>query len=581
MRQAVIGVLLGLFAAQTWATDYYAAPGGGAAASCVDTGANVCTVARCISVATTGDRCILTEGTYPGSELGASGYVIQTSELVDLVCSGDIGTCIFQPAGTNISGVRLNSPTAAGTINLTRLTIDGAGTTPLDQCFWYSDATGHYTVNSTDNECKEAAIYGHRIVGNEVTLNSLRDTLTASTAVSPNALAQTASASWAEGAVNISGANVTIDRYDGSATPVVLVDASDAGESGSVTDSTFTIANDPATTAGFIDVIRAINVPGFTATGNMITVTGANVGATGTNCSAVVCRQVRAIKSYSDAALTSANANLSGNIITIEAASGIGVSVGDDGSGTGDTYSEYGTASRNTITCVNGGTSTHGIGLFWSQGGQAFSNWVKGCGIGLLSKGQPTAGGTYSGNILIDIWESYLYSKGSAAPKYVHNTLAVTNSVGTPVNIGVDGAIDSTNVTLDNNNIFSAGGQPTNLLTTASSQTLLEATNNNWYGFTVPQWTYLGVAYTSLANWNAVGVVGTDISTDPELVGGTDPTAPEDLKPRGDSPLCGAGKRILPRVVDHRNTSFEIPPAIGAYECGGGMPAPPRQARTY
>lgn len=572
-----LALILCLLSTQAWATDRYAAVGGLTSGQCDSIGI-ACTVRQCITAAANTETCYLSAGTYPAAELGASNYVIETSEFVNLVCSGAVGSCIFQPSGANVSGIRLNSPVAGGTVAFTGIKIDGALATPLDQCFYYNDTTALYTVTSTDNTCAEADIYGHRIVANEMTLTSTRDTMTASTAVSPRSFVNTVG-TWAEGGVSIASANVTIDKYNDTATPVVNILATDGGETGSVTNSTFNITNDSATTTGYIDVIRFTAIPAAVATGNTITVTGANVGTTGASCDASVCRHVRAIKSYSASALDSDAPNLSDNTITLEAANGIGVSVGGDGTSAGDTFTEYGRANRNTVICTNAGTSTHGVGLFWSQGGQAMSNWVEGCGIGLLSKGQPTAGGLFSGNILIDIAESYMYAKGSTAPKFINNTIMASNSTGTPIVIGIESATNSTNVTVNNNNIFSAGGQPTNLLNTASSQTILEATNNNWYGFTSPNWKYLGADYTSLANWNAVGVVGTDISADPGLES-PDPTTVAGFKLSVSSALRRVGKDMnIGNYQDCGNRVFLHPSSIGACEAASGDAAAARTAR--
>lgn len=518
-------------------------------------------------------------GTYPGSELGGSGYVIETGEFVNLVCAGAAGTCIFQPAGTNISGIRLNTPVAGGTMTITGIKIDGSATTPLDQCFWYSDSTAAYTVVSTDNTCAEADIYAHRIVANEMTLTSTRDIMTASTSVSPRSFAATIG-TWAEGDVTITGAAVTIAKYNDTATPVVNILATDAGETGSVTNSTFSITNDSSKTTGYIDVIRFLNVPSAVATGNTINVTGANVGTTGASCDATVCRHVRGIRTYSNGAFSSAGANISDNIITVSAANGQLIAIGDDVSGAGDTYSSYGRAHRNTLRCSNTASSTHGVGFFWSAYGAGFSNYVEGCGIGLLSKGQPTTGALFAGNLLKDIWESYMYSKGSAAPTFANNTLAVTNNSGTPVVIGIDGATNSTNVVLVNNNVVSLGGNPTNLLNTASSQTIASATANNWYGFTTPQWTYLGSAYTSLANWSAVGVVGTDLSVDPSFVGGTSPSAASGFRLQAGSALRRIGTDLnIGNYQDCANRAFSHPPSVGACEVASGDEAEERTTR--
>lgn len=572
-------ILLCLLSFPAWATDYYAAPGGGAAASCVNDGANVCTVARCITVATTGDTCLLSAGTYPGSELGGSGYVIQTSEFVNLDCVGADGSCIFTPAGTNISGIRLNTPVAGGTITFDGIYIDGTDTTPLDQCFYYNDAASHYTVTSTGNTCKNADIYGHRVVANEMTLTSTDEVMIAESTVSPRSFLATIG-TWAEGAMSIDGANVRIDKYNDTSVPVVNILATDTGESGSVTDSTFTIVNDPDTTTGYIDVIRFQAIPSAVATGNTITVTGANVGTVGAQCDASVCRHVRGIRSFSNSALTSANANLSNNTITIEAANGQLISVGQDGTTAGDTYSSDGVISGNTLTCTTSETSAHGVFFGWSANGRGERNYVKNCGIGLLSKSQPTAGATFSGNIVNGAWESYIYSKGSTAPKFYNNTLAVSNTAGTPVVIGIESAKNSTNVELYNNLIFSTDGStPTDVLNTASAQTIAAASHNDWYGFTSPQWTYLGVAYASLALWNAVAAVGDDITANPYLSGGAAPTSSEGFRLLSGSLARRVGTHLnIGNIQDHGNRAFSQPPSIGAWEAASGDIATTRTA---
>lgn len=51
-------------------------------------------------------------------------------------------------------------------------------------------------------------------------------------------------------------------------------------------------------------------------------------------------------------------------------------------------------------------------------------------------------------------------------------------------------------------------------------------------------------------------------------VGGINPTTPEGFAPRANSPLCGAGKPIWPRTLDHKGRRFQkYRPAIGAFEC--------------
>ena len=568
MIRAILAIVVACFSAPAFATTYYAAPGGGAAETCVDGATHVCTVARCISVAGNTDTCSLAAGTYPGSELGGSGYVIETGEFVNLTCAGAAGTCIFQPAGSNISGIRLNTPVAGGTITVTGIKIDGSLATPLDQCFYLNDSTLLYTVTLTDTTCAEADIYDVRVLANEITLTMTRNNFTASTAVSPRSYVGMVG-TWAEGGVSIDTGTITLAKYDDTATPIVNLAATDAGETASVKNLTITVANDSATTTGYIDGILVTNIPNAVIDANTITVTGANVGSTGSGCSS--CRQVRAIRCYSTGAFTSDNCALTNNTITAEAANGQMLAVGYDQTSAGNGQSTNGTISGNTVTCTASGTSTHGVGFFWSSGGKAYGNSIKNCGIGLLSKDQPTNGADFYANVVWGAWEEYAYAKGTTAPGFFNNALIVTNASGTPLLVGLDGGSNSTNVEFKNNLIWAPGGiTPTNLVKTASSQTIAAggATANDWYGFSAYQWTYLGSAYTTLATWNALSAVGTDTSADPGLLKSS-PTEVSHLMPKAGSPLLRAGVCYLTgncAYPDFRGHRSRVPPDVGVYQ---------------
>jgi len=322
MNRAILIALFAFAACGADANTFYAAPGGGASASCVDSGANVCTVNRCLAGAITanGDTCVLAPGTYPGSELGASGYIMETSKFVTLECSGAKGSCILQPTGANVSGIRLNSPVAGGTMTVKKITIDGSLATPLDQCFYASDATGIYSLVLEDTDCREANIYGVRVVANELNLTMSNNDMSASSAVTPTHYVGTVG-TWVEGSVVIDGGNVTIAKYNGeSPSAVVRITAADAGETASVKNLNIDITNDPAKTSKNLDVITVTNIPNAVIQGNTITVHGANVGATGPACDSSVCRQVRVARCYSTGAYSSAGCSITDNVLSVEAA---------------------------------------------------------------------------------------------------------------------------------------------------------------------------------------------------------------------------------------------------------------------
>jgi len=573
MNRAILIALFAFAACGADANTFYAAPGGGASASCVDSGANVCTVNRCLAGAITanGDTCVLAPGTYPGSELGASGYIMETSKFVTLECSGAKGSCILQPTGANVSGIRLNSPVAGGTMTVKKITIDGSLATPLDQCFYASDATGIYSLVLEDTDCREANIYGVRVVANELNLTMSNNDMSASSAVTPTHYVGTVG-TWVEGSVVIDGGNVTIAKYNGeSPSAVVRITAADAGETASVKNLNIDITNDPAKTSKNLDVITVTNIPNAVIQGNTITVHGANVGATGPACDSSVCRQVRVARCYSTGAYSSAGCSITDNVLSVEAANGQMIAIGYDQTSAGDGQSGSGLIADNDVTCVADATSMHGVGVFWSQGGKVTRNEIRNCGIGMLSKDQPTNGADFYANVVWGAWEEYAYAKGTTAPGFFNNALIVTNASGTPLLVGLDGGSNSTNVEFKNNLIWAPGGiTPTNLVKTASSQTIAAggATANDWYGFSAYQWTYLGSAYTTLATWNALSAVGTDTSADPGLLKSS-PTEVSHLMPKAGSPLLRAGVCYLTgncAYPDFRGHRSRVPPDVGVYQ---------------
>ena len=548
MKRAFIALAL-LWAHLAGAATYYAAPGGGSSASCVDNSANVCTVDRARVVSADGDTVILSAGTYPSNELGSSGYLLISSENQSWQCV-TAGACTFAPSGTSVSGIRMNSPTTTS-VTFSGIVIDGSSATSMDQCFYLSDGAAKYTVSITDVACKDPSIYGIRVQANELDLTVTDTVMTASTSVTPRSFLWT-NTSYTEGTIAVSGGSATIAQYDDSGTAVIDINTNDAGQSFSLDNFSIDVSSDETVASGNHNGVVVRNISGASITNSTITING-NYGTVG--ALAILC--------YSTGAISSAGCVIDGNTITLGVTTGQAASVGWDQSSAGDGYSADGTISNNNITCTVDGTDIHGVGFFWSGRGRGYRNKVTNCGIGLLSKGQDV-GATHASSIVIGAWNQYLYSKGSAGAVFANIVAVVNNSSGTPVVCGVDGARDCTNTSLVNSIFYADGGQPSVLLNTASGQTFSLVTANDWYGFSAPVWTYLGADYESLSAWNAAGVVGDDLSTDPQFVApGTDYR----LNPT--SPLRRAGVCYLTTgcvYPDYRGYRGRVPPDIGAYQ---------------
>lgn len=112
-------VFLLALASNAFATTYYASPSGGGAASCVDSGANVCTLQRAVTVASTGTHTIVSAtGTYSiSTELTISST--NTGANLTFTCAGAVGTCIWASTGTS-AVVDVETNMVSGT-----LTFDG------------------------------------------------------------------------------------------------------------------------------------------------------------------------------------------------------------------------------------------------------------------------------------------------------------------------------------------------------------------------------------------------------------------------------------------------------------------------
>lgn len=81
--------VFGIAGHSAMATDWYAAPGGSASGTCVDT-ANACTIQRAINVASAGDTVYLTPGNYPfRTDSGHTGSGVLIEKSIRLVGQGD------------------------------------------------------------------------------------------------------------------------------------------------------------------------------------------------------------------------------------------------------------------------------------------------------------------------------------------------------------------------------------------------------------------------------------------------------------------------------------------------------------
>lgn len=550
-RYLLIAVfLLSGLAQHAEAATRYAAPGGGAAAGCTNSGADVCSVARAVTVATNGETIELSAGTYPGTELGASGYVIVSNENLSFDCVTN-GACIFQPSGAG-SGIRYNIPIAGTPITIDGVVVERQSGVATDQCFWFSDATGIYDVTVSDTVCRDTDFYDIRVVANEINLTATNNTFTSSAAYSPRSYLFTNN-TWDAGSIVIQGGTTTILSYNDTATPIINIVSASTAPSVLINNFSATWTPDPAISTGHLDGIAVKNVNNAVISNNTLTV---NAGVGTVDSRMILCYS-------STAGLTSDNCVIRGNTLTNKTVSGQMASIGTDANSVGNNLSLNGLIEDNRIYCTQDATDIHGAGIFWNNGGVVRRNYVENCGIGVIGKDQ-NVGGLFYANIINDQWQQGLYSKGSNGVRFINNSVFTGNGVGLPVVIGADSSTSSTNAVLVNNLLFGNSNATQTLLTTASSQTIAQAAANDWYGFGTTSWTYLGTVYGSLSEWNTVSPSGTDLAVNPVFN-----NYPNDLRLYSTSPLRQAGIRVGD-YTDYRGRYFNYKPSIGAFEVGSG-----------
>ncbi len=170
--------LLFLSATSSMAATYYASPSGGGAASCVDNGANVCTLARAVVVAGTGTHTIESAtGTYSiTTELSLGSG--NTGANLTFTCAGAAGTCIWGSTGST-AVVDIEPTMVSGTLTFSgiEITDNGADYSIRNQSPEVDIVFQNGIINNTDASVG-TAIYYPVDTTNLITLVSGEDTVT-------------------------------------------------------------------------------------------------------------------------------------------------------------------------------------------------------------------------------------------------------------------------------------------------------------------------------------------------------------------------------------------------------------------
>lgn len=558
------------------AAAYYASPSGGGAASCVDSAANVCTIPRAITVASSGDTIVLACGNY---DLGSSAMalnknvtlepvivgcaVITTSNstsTVSVTASNDanvltLGSVDLRNTGGAGQIVQIVSVAYDATVQLVRTIIPAGAVNRHIQDAWVRGTIKLTNITLGGTIGTQAGIYSVTTPtsAKKVQVTGCVCVLTASASNTP--------AIWIERA-----AGVSVSEWAYVANNVVTV----------------TVPTSLGTSALGIGIRLHRITTGTGISGNsespiieLNTVTLSTPGSTGVDALGIV-------NSSTDATAVADNTVIRDNTVSCYGPATRCISIGTDGSTTFNAANAQ--VYRNTVSSsYYDGTSTpHGISLGRVNGGIAWGNTVIGFAVGIITA--INQGAVVTGNVVAGAYYAPLFSKGSGAttvPIFTNNTVIMDDALfGAKFgNYGclaaaIQGATNNAGVSFRNNICYVRSGSGWKHVVVDASQVASFDTNDYYSVPTLTNpWSYQGSTYANLGLWNAASPVGTELSVNPYFF------ADNNYRLSSSSALRRAGVWSTIGCKDFRGRPCSVPPDIGAYQVSSGDPALPRVTR--
>lgn len=536
------------------ATTYYASPTGSTTASCIDSSANVCSIARAEAVAISGDLVEAACGTYA---LGATALTVNVNITMYSVtdkCATITGNNATAPVILTVAN-NANDLIFRGF----RVIPDGGIASAASRSISLFTITGYTATVTVDSVYAESA--ANSAIGNNM--------------LTGNAIIRNISTGGTTGAQGfIYGVNQATNGVQ-----KVWID----GCSGSITTS---VANTAAvqllrsTSASFPMYIKVNNC-------NLNITVPTSIGATAAG-RGIVLTNIAPAPDFSNATTSPLIEN---NVISIDASGGtsadsLGIAVGATnasypapftivrnntvtcyspacfgiaiGEGNIPSYVDYAQVYGNKVygTYYNGSATPHGIRLGQVMGGHVYQNYVQGFAVGIIMS--ENSMGMVSGNIVNGAFYAGLYAKGTGAtgtPTFSNNTVIIDDSfVGAKVgSYGClssainDASFNTVNVNFNNNLCYIKSGATTTWkYVQFDSNQVGTFTNNQFYSeptLAIP-FTYNGSNYATLALWNALANVGIDYEARPDLnchTFSSYTTANNCLPPRPQSTISTAG----------------------------------------
>lgn len=547
---------------------YYASPSGGGAASCVDNAANVCTIARAITVSSSGDTVVAACGTY---DLGSSALAVNKNiSIAPLTpAAQSVESCGIITSSNATSTVDLTASNDSNTLTFGGfevLNTGGAGQIVRIVSAAY-DATvvlnGTYVpTGGTNRHIQDLWVRGVLQLTNCILGGTLGAQAGVYSVVTPTS-AKSLTISGLTGALTASATN----------TPIVYVERA-AGvsvvETVEVADSVVSVTVPSGLGASAVGVgVRFNRIDNALAQRNTITVT---------TLSATAADALGLVVSSTDATATANSAVFKGNTVTCLGPSTRCVSIGTDSVTTFNASGARVTGNTVINSYYDGAATSHGIHCGRVVGCFIGSNTVRGFSASVLSS--MGTGTIVAGNLIIGGSYAPLFAKGNTSATFANNTVIMDDSLYGArfgaygcLGVAVQGATNNAATSFINNNCYVKSGSNWKYAVVDNSQ-VASFDHNNYYSIptlTTP-WSYQSTTYATLTLWNAAAPVVTDLETNPLFVGAND------FRTQGSSPLRRAGLAGV-ACIDVRGRPCWQSPDIGAYQATSGDAAATRATR--
>lgn len=560
-----------------FAATYYADPAGGGAASCVDNAANVCTLARAVTVSSAGDTINAACGTYDlaAATLAVNKNVIiapvtagcgiitssHATSTVDLTASNDANVLTFgafDVRNTGGAGQIMRILTAAydATVQLSGTIIPAGGANRHIQDTWVRGTIKLTNVQLGGTIGTLAGFYSSTTPtsAKKVQVSGMTGTLTASASNTPAIWIERAAGVSVSEWVHVTGCTLSVTVPSGLGTSALGIGirlnriTSGTGLSGTVEPPTI----------------------------ELNTVTLSTPGATGVDALGIV-------SSSTDATAVADFAVIRDNTVTCNGPATRCISIGTDGSTAFNAANAQ--IYRNTVSSsyYDGSATPHGISIGRVNGGVAWGNTVNGFAVGIITA--INQGAVVTGNLIKGAYYAPLFTKGSGAttaPIWTNNTVIMDDAlygakfgVYGCMGVSAQGATNNAAATFRNNLCYVKSGTGWKYVVVADSQVASFNANDHYslVSLSTP-WSYQSTTYASLELWNAAATVGTEFATDPLFMGESD------YRLKGSSSLLRAGVWPTNECRGMRGRPCWAPrPDVGAYQSMSGDPAGTRTPR--